>query len=68
MKTNTLNTILDRLIKAEKDNEVLRYKNVELNGLNQSLQNQIKVLKANMVALRNGVDVELGKEVETKKE
>jgi hypothetical protein len=67
MKTSTLNTLLDRLIKSEKDNEVLRYKNVELNGRMQSLQSQVKQLKININLMRSGVDVEQGKEIEVDK-
>jgi hypothetical protein len=57
MKASTLNTLLDRLLKAEKDNEVLRYKNTQLNGIMQSQKSQIVQLKAQIVAIKNGVDV-----------
>jgi hypothetical protein len=57
MKTSTLNTLLDRYLKAEKDNEVLRYKNTQLNGIMQSQNSKITQLKAQIVALKNGVDV-----------
>lgn len=68
MKTSTLNTLLDRLIRSEKDNEVLRYKNVELNGRIQSVESQITNLRAQIVALKNGVDITGPKAVEIKKQ
>lgn len=68
MKTSTLNTLLDRLIESEKQNEVLRYKNKELNGRIQSVESQMTTLKAHIVALKNGVDITGPKAVEIKKQ
>jgi len=57
MKTTTLNTILDRLITSEKNNEVLRQKNIGLNARAQSLESQIKQMKTEIIALKGGVDI-----------
>lgn len=59
----TISTMLDRLVKAENDKEVLRYKNIELNGRLQSLQSQVTALKANIEALRAGVDLKSEKKI-----
>lgn len=49
--------LINRIVDSEKKNEVLRYKNSELNGAMQSMQSHMTQLKAQLLALKNGVDV-----------
>lgn len=57
MKQTTFELMIDKIIDSEKRNEVLRYKNTELNGAMQGMKSQITQLKAQLLALKNGVDV-----------
>ena len=57
MKQTTFELMINKIIDSEKRNEVLRYKNNELNGAMQAMKSQITQLKAQLLALKNGVDV-----------
>lgn len=54
MKQSTFEMLINRIVESEKKNEVLRYKNTELNGAVQSMKSQLTMLKAELIAVKNG--------------
>jgi len=51
MKQTTFELIINRLIECEKRNELLRYKNIELNGIKQSHESNMAMMKNTITLL-----------------
>ena len=51
MKQTTFELLINRLIECEKKNELLRYKNTELNGIKQSHESNMAVMKNTITLL-----------------
>jgi hypothetical protein len=51
MKQTTFELLINRLVECEKKNELLRYKNTELNGIKQSHESNMAVMKNTIILL-----------------